>query len=168
MWLSYTFKNDARVAKKCVDVLVDLVDHIKTHHVPNGDFVAYSVLQPFPLSFARQSKARGRNMLGLDRIQDNAIVLVTDVQVETRELSQAIAPKMKAGMAEIEAYAESIGAGIEFRYSNYCDGSQDPFASYGEESIKHMREVSRKYDPHGVFQFRVPGGFKVDNEARRD
>ncbi|KAL2274807.1 hypothetical protein FJTKL_02711 [Diaporthe vaccinii] len=163
MWLSYTFKNDARVAKKCVDVLIDLVDHIKTHHVPDGDFVTYSVLQPFPLSFARHSKARGDNMLGLDRIQDNAIVLVTDVQVETLELSQAIAPKMKVGMAEIETYAESLGAGIKFRYSNYCDGSQDPFTSYGEESLRHMREVSQKYDPHGVFQFRVPGGFKIGN-----
>lgn len=102
-------------------------------------------------------------MLGVDQIHDNAIVLVSDIQVEIWELSQAIAPRFKAGMAEIEAYAESLGAGIEFRYSNYCDGSQNPFSTYGEESIKHMREVSRKYDPQGVFQSRVPGGFKIGN-----
>lgn len=102
-------------------------------------------------------------MLGADRIQDNAIILVTDIQVETWQLAQAILPKMRAGMAEIKAYAESLGADLEFLYSNYCDGSQDPFTSYGEESIKYMREVSQKYDPHGVFQSRVPGGFKLGN-----
>ena len=105
-------------------------------------------------------------MLGADRIQDNAIVLVTDIQVETWQLAQAILPKLKAGMAEIQAYAESVDAGIEFLYSNYCDGSQDPFSSYGQESIRHMREVSEKYDPQGVFQSRVPGGFKVGNARR--
>lgn len=82
VWLSYTFKNDARVAKKCTDVHGDLVDHIKAHHIPSGDFVAYSILQPFPRSFARHSKARGGNMLGVDRIQDNALLLITAIQVE--------------------------------------------------------------------------------------
>lgn len=144
-------------------MFIDLVDHIQTRYIPSRDFVAYSILQPLPLSFARHSKARGPNVLGADRIQDNAIVLVTNIQVETWQLAQAIRPKFEAGVAEIKAYAESLGAGVEFRYSNYCDGSQDPFASYGEESIRHMREVSRKYDPDGVFQFRVPGGFKVGN-----
>lgn len=149
-------------------MLIDLVDHIQTQHVPNGDFTAYSILQPFPRSFARHSKSRGGNMLGADRIQDNAILLVTAIQVETWQLAQAIAPKFKEGVAEIEAYAESLGAGIEFRYGNYCDGSQDPFATYGEENLKHMKEVSEKYDPRGLFQSRVPGGFKVGNLGRGD
>lgn len=161
IWLSYTFRNDARIAKKCTDVHGDLVDHIQTHHIPSGDYIAYSILQPFPRCFARHSHARGGNMLGVDRIQENALLLITAIQVETWQLAQAILPKFKAGLAEIEAYAESLGAAIEFRYGNYCDGSQDPFATYGEENLKHMREVSRKYDPQGVFQFRVPGGFKV-------
>lgn len=107
-------------------------------------------------------------MLGVDMIQGNAILLVTAIQVETWQLAQAIAPKFKEGVVEIEACAESLGAGIEFRYGNYCDGSQDPFATYGEDSVRHMREVSRKYDPQGVFQVRVPGGFKVRNLDRED
>lgn len=107
-------------------------------------------------------------MLGADRIQDNAILLVTAIQVETWQLAQAIAPKFKAGVAEIEAYAKSLGADIDFLYGNYCDGSQDPFASYGEKNIRHMREVSQKYDPDGVFQSRVPGGFKIGNVQDRD
>jgi hypothetical protein len=161
VWFSYTFKNDARVGKKCTDVHAERVDHIKKHHILSGDFVAYSILQPFPRSFGRHSKDRGGNMPGVDRIEDDALLLITAIQVETWQLAQAILPKFKAGVAEIEAYAESLSAGIAFLYSNYCDGSQDPFASYGEENLRHMREVSQKYDSSGGLQTRVPGGFKM-------
>lgn len=48
-----------------------------------------------------------------------------------------------------------------FRYLNYSDISQDPLSTYGEDNFKRMREVAMKYDPTGVFQTRVPGGFKL-------
>jgi len=34
-------------------------------------------------------------------------------------------------------------------------------AGYGEESLERMKGVSKKYDPEGVFQRGVPGGFKL-------
>ncbi|KUI57762.1 Bifunctional solanapyrone synthase [Cytospora mali] len=161
IWLTINFRNDAHIARKCIDVLLDLVDHIKTEHISDNNFVAFSVLQPLPRSFARHSAARGGNMLGIDHIQDNAIILMTAIEVETWELAQAIFPKFKAGIDEIEAYAASLGGAIEFLYGNYCDGSQDPIATYGEKNIKKMREAAKKYDPTGVFQTRMPGGFKI-------
>jgi len=48
-----------------------------------------------------------------------------------------------------------------FLYLNYADNSQDPFASYGKENKARLQAVSRKYDPNGVFQKVVPGGFKL-------
>ena len=50
---------------------------------------------------------------------------------------------------------------VDFRYLNYCHGTQDPLRSYGEESLRKMREAAAKYDPAGIFQTRVPGGFKI-------
>lgn len=50
---------------------------------------------------------------------------------------------------------------VEFRYLNYSDISQDPLSTYGEENVKKMREVAIRYDPKGVFQNRVSGGFKI-------
>ena len=49
----------------------------------------------------------------------------------------------------------------EFEYLNYADSSQDPIASYGADNVERLRATSRKYDPHGVFQKQVPGGFKL-------
>ena len=36
-----------------------------------------------------------------------------------------------------------------------------PIAGYGEENVEILQKVSRKYDPEGVFQRLVSGGFKL-------
>lgn len=50
---------------------------------------------------------------------------------------------------------------MKFRYLNYSDISQDPLSTYGENNIKQMQEVAVKYDPNGIYQRLVPGGFKI-------
>ena len=58
-------------------------------------------------------------------------------------------------------YTKSQHQYIDFIYSNYALPSQDPIASYGEESREFLRMASKKYDPQQVFQKLVPGGFKL-------
>ena len=36
-----------------------------------------------------------------------------------------------------------------------------PLESYGKANVQLLRNVSAKYDPQGVFQYMVPGGFKI-------
>lgn len=62
---------------------------------------------------------------------------------------------------ELNSFAESKDAGNPFIYLDYAYKSQDPLASYGEENLKKMKEVAKKYDPEEVFQIMVPGGFKL-------
>ncbi|KAI4868741.1 hypothetical protein F4820DRAFT_408617 [Hypoxylon rubiginosum] len=52
---------------------------------------------------------------------------------------------------DIEKDAERRGRKVPHIYLNYTSSFQDPFASYGEENKKFLREVSRRYDPHGLF-----------------
>lgn len=56
-----------------------------------------------------------------------------------------------------------INADNEFVYLNYADVTQDPLKSYGEENVKYMQSVANTYDPYSVFQYQVPGGFKISN-----
>lgn len=102
-------------------------------------------------------------MLGVERMTfDAALLVFAFIQVDTWEQAQAIMPGFKAGFDELEAYAASLGGAVEFKYGNYCDGlTQDPLATYGETNIQRMREAAKKYDPTGVFQTRVPGGYKI-------
>ncbi|KAI0134335.1 hypothetical protein BJ170DRAFT_716808 [Xylariales sp. AK1849] len=44
---------------------------------------------------------------------------------------------------------------------NYADASQDHLGSYGLPNVQYMRDVAARYDLAGVFQLRVPGGFKI-------
>lgn len=65
----------------------------------------------------------------------------------------------------IRAYAVSIGADNPYLYLDYADINQDPLASYGAENVKKMKDAAKKYDPEGVFQNLVPGGFKISKVA---
>ena len=113
-------------------------------------------------SWARHSVDRGRNVLGLERITDDCVVVVTAVEVATSELSEKVSkPALRAMYSEIESYATLLDKNVGFLYLNYCDGSQDPVRSYGEENVKMMQKASTKYDPTRVFQERAPGGYKI-------
>ena len=63
----------------------------------------------------------------------------------------------------IRKYAESIGADNPYLYLNYADKTQNPLASYGAANVEKMKAAARKYDPFGVFQDLVPGGFKISS-----
>jgi len=64
---------------------------------------------------------------------------------------------------KISEYAESIDAANPYLYLNYADTTQDPLASYGAEAVDKMKAAAKKYDPSGVFQTLVPGGFKISH-----
>lgn len=57
--------------------------------------------------------------------------------------------------------AQEMGLLREFVYLNYANQVQEPIASYGREDVARLRAAARRYDPSGVFQRQVPGGFKV-------
>lgn len=48
-----------------------------------------------------------------------------------------------------------------YKYLNYAANFQDPISSYGLASKFHLQMTAKKYDPTGVFQTSVPGGFKL-------
>lgn len=62
---------------------------------------------------------------------------------------------------DIECIARDMGLLHKFQYINYADPSQEPIAGYGRENVEFLRQVSRRYDPDGVWQRQVPGGFKL-------
>ncbi|KAL4813494.1 hypothetical protein BDW67DRAFT_187600 [Aspergillus spinulosporus] len=146
---------------KSASVFGSLISTLKTQ-VPNSNFYTQMVLQALPVSFGAHSTARGGNMMGLDQIKEDFVLLVWAVEVDTPELNENVAgPALKSAIEEIEMYARSVKGDVRFRYLNYCDKEQDLLESYGEENVRHMREVADKHDPDGEFQRRVPGVLKI-------
>ena len=82
-------------------------------------------------------------------------------EFSTPELLAAGVPLIDAYFARFEKRIEELDAVTPWRYMNYSDVNQDPLSSYGNEAVLILRDVARKYDPEGVFQDRVKGGFKL-------
>lgn len=61
----------------------------------------------------------------------------------------------------VEELTQEEGVYHPYKYLNFAAWFQDPLGSYGKEQKKILKAVSRKYDPTGVFQKQVPGGFKL-------
>lgn len=139
------------------DVLVEEMKQV----IPDGDFETQAFFQPLPTVVGEHSVERGGNILGIDKIEDNAIIWLGSVAVNTVEQEEIGRQKIHAWKDAIEEYSKSIGALLSYRYCNYAEQSQNVMRSYGEENFRKMQAVADKYDPERVFQTRVPGGFKL-------
>lgn len=66
-------------------------------------------------------------------------------------------------VADTNAVAKKHDDGArDFAYFNYADSAQNPLGGYGADNVQLMKRVAKSYDPEGVFQTRVSGGFKID------
>ncbi|CAO2654998.1 Nn.00g117310.m01.CDS01 [Neocucurbitaria sp. VM-36] len=75
--------------------------------------------------------------------------------------SEGFEEALKDFLKLIEGVAKEEGVLHRYKYLNFAASFQDPFDSYGEEQKETLREVAKKYDPEGVFQTQVAGGFKL-------
>lgn len=136
---------------------------------PDGDFITQCMFQPLPTIFAQHGAERGGNILGLDRITDNAVLWLATLAVKGADQEAFGRAKMIEWVKNVEDYAKSVGSDVDWKYLNYAHDTQDPLASYGAENVELIRAAAEKYDPEGVFQSRIPGGFKISKSpsARR-
>lgn len=116
--------------------------------------------QPIGADWMRASESRGGNALGLD---SSKIYLC---YAEVVEWIGSAYDDIVAEWVQETTYAinnATIKAGLydPFNYMGDSAGFQRIFEGYGEENHAKLQEVAKKYDPEGVFQRLMPGGFKV-------
>jgi hypothetical protein len=99
--------------------------------------------------------------MGLDKVDRNAIMILFNIAVKTAEEEARARPLLHKYGEQMQAFAASKNGLVDWQYLNYADAYQDPLASYGAENLQKIRAAARKYDPEGVFQTKVPGGFKI-------
>ncbi|KAI4865307.1 FAD binding domain-containing protein [Hypoxylon rubiginosum] len=161
------FRNDPQILRSCVEIHANFVEALKRSIDP-AMFTTMLFFQPIPTYIGQIGKQRGGNMLGLDAIRSNAILWTAGAAVDPAagEAAFAVAQAETYAMtAKTEAMLRSLNGDLGFRYLNYADASQDPLGSYGAANIQHIRNVAAQYDPTGVFQNRIPGGFKISRVA---
>ncbi|KAI1170199.1 FAD-binding domain-containing protein [Nemania sp. FL0916] len=163
--LTLTFDNDPRIAYRCAELHTELVESLKTLMAPE-DFFTQMFLQPLPSYRWPLGEQHGGNVLGLDDLTNNALLYTAGVGILTDGAPlEAAHAQLKVMAAQIADFAKSVQGDMDFIYLNYADIDQDPLSTYGAANIEFMRDVAAKYDPMGVFQTRVSGGYKISHVA---
>ncbi|KAI0454143.1 FAD-binding domain-containing protein [Xylaria acuta] len=161
--LTLTFNNDKRIAQRCVELHTELVKSLNSLMAPEAYFTQM-FLQPLPSYRWPIGKQRGGNVLGLENLQNNALLYTAGIGViaDDAPFDEAHALLKEMG-AKVADFAKSVQGEMDFIYLNYADIDQDPLGTYGASNIKLIKDVAAKYDPTGAFQARVPGGYKISN-----
>lgn len=68
-------------------------------------------------------------------------------------------------LEEFKHMAKEKGLLHRYIFTNYAYNTEDVLKGYGEISWLSLKAVSKKYDPQGIFQSGVPGGFKLFETA---
>ncbi|KUI67310.1 Bifunctional solanapyrone synthase [Cytospora mali] len=157
LYMNMTVRADASTLKNAADLYTSGIAPLQESV---AGLVCSFTLQPYPVPLLRASVAKGGNSLGLDpEVPAVSILLLT--YWTSRDNDDRVGATMKAILEAIQGMASERKTALEFVYLNYAAAFQDPIASYGEENRRRLQEVSRKYDPQGLFQKAVPGGFKL-------
>jgi hypothetical protein len=118
-------------------------------------------LQPYPLSLLQKSATQGGNVLGLKPELGPLVSILFLTFWERKEDDQKIMENLRKALDQIDHDAKGKGTLVPFKYLNYAAPFQDPIASYGSENVKKLQDASKKFDPDGLFQKGVPGGWKL-------
>ncbi|KAI4131250.1 MAG: hypothetical protein LQ338_001344 [Usnochroma carphineum] len=157
LYRTTTFKNSLPFLNQVYAFFAATVPAVQ--HLPG---IQWSLtIQPIVPAITSRSASRGGNSLGLDPAQGPLVnCLLTGTWNDTAD--DALATGTAVSLFDvIESAARQRGLYVPYKYLNYADGGQDVIDGYGAESKQRLQRVSRRYDPRGVFQRLVPGGFKL-------
>ncbi|KAI1120718.1 hypothetical protein F5Y10DRAFT_289356 [Nemania abortiva] len=119
-------------------------------------------LEPLPPQiYARHAK---ENALGLTGRNKSLVVTLLTITWSEASDDALVNEATHNLMNAIEDAARQIGNLDPYVYLNYADEDQDPIASYGAASVSRLQEVRDRVDPHGVFTYQVPGGYKIQGK----
>lgn len=149
--LVYSFKNSD------VATYTKLIQQWETDIKTLGNIpgiISQFLIQPQPVT-------NGTNSLGLEANQHDVVMSIVTAAWSNAADDAVVQQRIAAIADKHERLVRKQRLYIPFKYLNYADISQDVIGSYGMNNKRRLRAVSRKYDPKGLFQTSVPGGFKV-------
>jgi hypothetical protein len=159
LFATVTFANDADIITEVYAISQKLLEPVKA----TKGLKWITMFQPLPTVITSHSVARGGNVLGLDRATTNQVLFLFFVQWDDAADDANLQQAASTLINQVSEFTQSKGKSNEFIYLNYALQNQDPLGGYGAENLAKIMVASKKYDPHGVFQKLVPGGYKIAN-----
>ncbi|KAI4150904.1 MAG: hypothetical protein LQ340_003815 [Diploschistes diacapsis] len=128
---------------------------------PVANFLYSLALQPLSASQFAASTAAGGNAMGLTASSGPLVLLDLTTQWTNSADDTRVLNATRSVISAIKKASQQQGLSSNFIYLNYASKEEDPIGGYGGASKAQLQGVSRKYDPRGLFQKAVPGGFKL-------
>ncbi|KAF3153278.1 hypothetical protein TWF594_000301 [Orbilia oligospora] len=130
-------------------------------HGAKTGFMGTIAFQPITTKAIAAGVLRGGNSLGLEgNTKTMAIINLTHQWLDPTHDNEILA-SLDEVMTKSIALAKARGLHHRYYYLNYAHKDSNPICGYGRASVDRLKKVSKFYDPCGVFQSRVPGGFKI-------
>ncbi|RDW59488.1 FAD binding-containing protein [Coleophoma cylindrospora] len=154
-------QNDAELMNTIVSIFQS-----ETNGIVNASgLVASCVFQPITVPMLSHFSKNGGNALGLSASDGPLNLVEVDISWSDAADDERIYAVARSIIQQANATAYERGLGNRFLYQNYAAEEQDVFASYGEENLKKLRSVAKRYDPAAVWQRLQPGYFKLGIDA---
>ncbi|RSL75914.1 hypothetical protein CEP51_010443 [Fusarium floridanum] len=161
-YISFTLTLQATTdnMNKAADVFVALTQDLRDRDIPVS---VNFVFQPLPKNPA--SVIPGNNLLDLDKnLPADSILFEARGTLAAGDASYEglVRAKIAQAIEELRAYSASKDGHSDYLYMNYANPEQDVIGSYGQKNAMFLKKTAQKYDPTGFFQYRIPGGWKVN------
>ena len=154
-YINTTVKADVATIQAAAERYMASLENIKGKV---KDLLCSCTLQPYPVSLLEKATD---NSLGLSPASGPLVNILLLTYWKNKEDDELVLGTMRDTMQWIKADANERGTAVPYTFLAYADETQDPIESYGDANKKALQETSKKYDPKGLFQKGVPGGFKL-------
>ncbi|KAH8810761.1 hypothetical protein F5884DRAFT_875578 [Xylogone sp. PMI_703] len=153
-----TYANDLGLLTQIVKQLNESMQVVN----PLKSLVNYAMsLEPLPTTITKWGAQTGGNVLGLDPSDGDQVLVLLGVTWSDEADDIIITNAVTDMFTKFDAYAASKHGLNPYTYLNYAYKTQKPIQGYGVVNVKKLQAISKKYDPSGIFQKLVPGGFKL-------
>ncbi|OTA54154.1 FAD-binding domain-containing protein [Hypoxylon sp. EC38] len=153
----FTTYVDKQLAVEILDIFEEEVNQIKNF----TGMVPALVYQIITVPQLKAMMSNGGNTLGINGGKRPLFLVQLTVMWMHKSDDEAVLTAMSNVLSRSQELARARGLHHPFLYMNYASQFQDPIASYGTENKARLIEVSKRYDPDGVFQNLNPGYFKL-------
>ncbi|KAF2818784.1 FAD-binding domain-containing protein [Ophiobolus disseminans] len=152
-YMNTTVKADVTTLLAAAEIFNDSFQPLKELEGMTSAFT----LQAYPVSLLEKCN----NSLGISADDGPLMSILLLNRWKNKDDDELVIGTFKKALERIDEDAASRGTAVPYKYMNYVYNFQDPIGSYGIDNHQELLKISREYDPEGLFQEGVPGGFKL-------
>ncbi|EMR72872.1 putative fad binding domain-containing protein [Eutypa lata UCREL1] len=156
-YINTTVKADVPTLMAAYETYVNALGPLKAIEGLTKSFT----LQAYPKSLLEKTASRGGNSLGIDPLDGPLMSILLLSFWQNKEDDDKIHSTFKGVIEAVDQDAVTRGTAVPYKYMNYAAPFQDPIETYGKENKAKLQATSMKYDPEGLFQKGVSGGWKL-------